>query len=347
VHDLPDHTTVAHPGRSGPRRRVAVLFTGGTLDALGTDRLDLAWYIEAKSRLDRGAFLEGLPELAHLAEVEEIPFRRLNSHALCDADWLELAARVDQALEADGYDGLVIGHGTNTLEETAYFLSLVLRTRKPVVLVGAMRPSSGLSSDGQLNVVNGVRIAASPDAGSHGVVVAVNDTVFAARGVTKASTYRLHAFDDRDHGPLGYADADGQVVWRRREERVPAAPAFDLGGRSGLPRVDVVTSYVGADGTAIRAFVAAGARGIVSAGTGAGRATPSEDEALDEALAAGVVVCQATRVGSGRVVRSPAIERRGMVAAGDLVPWKARVLLSLALSVTSDPAEIQAYFDRC
>ena len=328
------------------RSRVAVLFTGGTLDAEGRDRLDLAWYIEARTRLPSGALIAGLPELAQLAEVDEIAFRRLNSHALTDADWIELAVRIDRALDEEGYDGLVVGHGTNTLEETAYFLSLVLRTRKPVVLVGAMRPSSGLSSDGQLNVVNGVRVAASPDAGARGVVVVLNDTVYAARGVTKTATYRVHAFDDRDYGPLGHADADGEVVWRRREERVRAAPPFSVAGLDQLPRVDVTTSYVTADGTPVRAFVAAGARGIVSAGTGAGRPTPAEDEALDEAVTRGVVVCQSSRVGSGRVVRSPELVRRGMVAAGDLVPWKARILLSLALTVTTDPVEIQRYFDR-
>lgn len=333
-------------GASG-RARVAVLFTGGTLDAQGADRLDLAWYIEARARLPSGALVAGLPELASIAEVEELPFRRLNSHALTDTDWIELAARVDRALEEEGYDGLVIGHGTNTLEETAYFLSLVLRTRKPVVLVGAMRPSSGLSSDGQLNVVNGVRVAASPDAAGRGVLVVLNDTVYAARGVTKTSTYRVHAFDDRDHGPLGHADADGRVLWRRREERLLDVPPFSLAGVDRLPRVDVVTSYVTADGTAIRAFAAAGAQGIVSAGTGAGRPTPTEDEALDEVMSRGVVVCQSTRVGSGRVVRSPAIVRRGMVAGGDLAPWKARILLSLALTLTTDSVEIQRYFDCC
>ena len=330
---------------SRTRPRIALLFTGGTLDAVGRDRLDLAWYIEAAQRLGDGELVKALPELADIADVEQIPFRRLNSHALTDRDWLDLAACADEVLARDDIDGLVIGHGTNTLEETAYFLRLVLHTSHPVVVVGAMRPSSGMSSDGQLNVLNGVRVAASPGARPHGVVVALNDTVFAARGVTKTSTYRVQAFADRDYGPIGYADSDGQVVWARADGR--SATPFDLTGLDHLPRVDVVTSYVSADGTAIRAFVEAGSRGIVSAGTGAGRPTPDEDEALDEAVARGVVVCQASRVGSGRVVRSPAIVRRGMVAAGDLVPWKARVLLSLALTVTTDPAEIQRLFDTC
>jgi L-asparaginase len=325
-------------------KRIGVLFTGGTLDSLGKDRLDLAWYIEAASRLPEGQFVRDLPELQSIAMVEEVPFRRMNSHAITDVDWIELATHVKERLTAGGLDGLVIGHGTNTLEETAYFLSLVLDLPRPVVLVGAMRPSSGLSSDGPLNVLNAVRVAASPDAGAHGVTVVLNDSIFSARGVTKTSTYRVQAFADPNHGPLGHADADGEVVWRRSEVR-SGAPPFEVVGRKDLPRVDMVMSYVNADGTAIRAFVEAGAKGLVSAGTGAGRATPAEDEAVDEAVAQGVVVCQASRVGSGRVVPSPSLRRRGMVAAGDLAPWKARILLSLALMTTSDPVEIQRIFD--
>ena len=330
----------------GARRRVGVIFTGGTLDSQGVDRLDLAWYIEAGKRLPLGQLLAELPELASVADIEEFGFRRLNSHALTGSDWLSLAHRVVEVLEA-GVDGLVIGHGTNTIEETAHFLSLVLPPGKPVVLTGAMRPAGGLSTDGPLNVLNAVRVAASPESGQHGVTVVMNDTIFAARGVTKNSTYRTNAFVDRNFGPIGYADADGKVVWERMDRRSGAPPPFDLATITDLPRVDVVTSYVSADGVAIRALVAAGAKGIVSAGTGAGRPTPAEDEALDEALGEGVVVCQASRVGSGRVVAAPALRRRGMVAAGDLSPWKARTLLSLALTKSQKPEEIQHMFDTC
>jgi L-asparaginase len=179
------------------------------------------------------------------------------------------------------------------------------------------------------------------------VLVVLNDTILAARDVTKTATYRLQAFQARDAGPLGYADADGRVGWQHRVERPHTTQTeFDVAALESLPRVDVVVSYVGADGVMIDAAVAAGAKGIVSAGTGAGRPTPGEDEALDRAAAAGVVVCQSTRVGSGRVVYAPALQQRGFVAAGDLQPWKARVLLQLGLTVTSEPARIQEMFDR-
>lgn len=331
---------------SPDQTRVAVLLAGGTLTAVGRNRLDLASYIETGKRLDPGEMLGALPELSAIAAIEEVIFPTANSHALRHADWLALLNKIHQLFDDDQCDALVLGHGTNTLEETAYFLNLTLRTDRPVVMVGSMRPSSGLSTDGFLNVLNAVRVAASPGSVGKGVLVILNDTIFAARGVTKASTYRVNAFADRDYGPIGYADADGTVVWRRQEERLHSvATEFDVRDLDDLPRVDIVTSHIGADGTLIDAAVRAGTRGIVSAGTGAGRPTPDEDQALDIATSRGVVVCQASRVGSGRVAPSVAFDRRRIVTAGDLVPWKARILLSLALTVTTDVASIRRMFD--
>lgn len=330
------------------RRRVALVLTGGSLNSLGVDRLDLAWYIEAGRRLEPGEFLARIPEVGSIADVEEVTFRRMHSHAIRDVDWLDLLRFLTGLFADDRADGVVIGHGTNTLEETAYFLNLTLKVNRPVVLVGGMRPASGMSTDGDLNVINAVRVAADPSAMGRGVLVAMNDAVFAARDVTKGATYRIQAFLARDAGPLGHADADGRVIWLHRTEKLhTTSTPFDVIGRDSLPRVDVVVSYVGADGTLIDAAVAAGAKGIVSAGTGAGRPTPSEDEALDRAHRAGVVVCQASRVGSGRVVAAPALKRRGFIAANDLQPWKARVLLQLALTLTDDEREIQKLLDEC
>lgn len=329
------------------RPRVALIVTGGTIDSVGTDRLDLAWYIEAGKRLGEGELLGAIPELESIAEVREVPFRRLPSQAITPRDWLELAAEIHRLLETDDEaDGVVITHGTNTLEETAYFLNLVLKTTKPVVVVGAMRPSSGLSADGYLNLLNAVRVAGDPAAAGLGVLVVLNDTIHGARDVTKTATYRVETFQARDLGPLGYADADGRIrIYHRPALRHTTTSAFDWKAIEDLPRVDVVVSYVGADGTMVDAAVAAGAKGIVSAGTGAGRPTPEEDKALDRAHEAGVVICQGSRVGSGRAVRSPGLRKRGWVATDNLVPWKAKVLLALALTKTQDPDEIQELFD--
>jgi L-asparaginase len=324
-----------------------LILTGGTIDSVGVHRLDLAWYIEANKRLGEGELLAQLPELATIASVREIPFRRLPSQALVDADWLDLVRKIHEIFDQDQADGIVITHGTNTLEETAYFLNLALKTDKSVVLVGSMRPASAISADGYLNVVNAVRVAADPSSRGRGCLVVMNDTIFNGRDVTKTSTYRVEAFRSRDLGPLGFADADGKVVYYHSPARKHTVETeFDLRSVQSLPRVDIVLSYVGADATMIEAAVKAGAKGIVSAATGAGRPTPREDAAFDKAYAESkVVMCLCSRVASGRVVRNPGLAKRGFVAADNLPPWKARILLALALAKTGDADEIQRMFD--
>lgn len=325
--------------------RIAVVTTGGTIDSIGTDRLDLAWYYENGQRLGPGELLARIPEAGTIARVEDRPFRRLPSHALQSADWLELARTVQKLFDDDLADGVVVTHGTNTLEETAYFLHLTIRSDRPVVLVGSMRPASGMSADGDLNLLNAIRVAGHPSSRGRGALVVMNDTILSARDVTKTNTARVETFQARDLGPLGFADTDGQIVFYHRPERRHTLDSvFDLDRLDSLPRVDVVLSYVGSDGVPIDACVAAGARGLVSAGTGAGRPSPSEDAALDRAMAAGVIVCQSSRTGSGRVVRPPSLRARGIIVSDNLTPWKARVLLALALTRTADREQIQELF---
>jgi L-asparaginase len=327
--------------------RIALILTGGTIDSVGKDRLDLAWYIEAGKRLGDGELLAQLPELKSIAEIHEVPFRRLPSHALVDKDWLDLVRVIHSIFEEDRADGIVITHGTNTIEETAYFLNLTLKTDKPVVLVGSMRPSSAISADGYLNVVNAVKVAADPSSRGRGCLLVMNDTIFNGRDVTKNATYRVEAFQSRDLGPIGYADADGKIVYYHTPvKKHTLSTEFVVRNMQSLPRVDIVVSYVGADGKMIEAAAAAGAKGIVSAGTGAGRPTPAEDEAFDRMFKErGMIMCLCSRVASGRVVRSPGLARRGFIAGDNLQPWKARLLLSLALTKTSNADEIQRMFD--
>jgi len=327
--------------------RIGLIFTGGTIDSVGADRLDLAWYIETGKRLGEGELVKQLPELATMAAVEEIPFRRLPSHALVDADWLELVRKIHGIFDQGQADGVVITHGTNTLEETAYFLNLTLKSDKPVVIVGSMRPASAMSADGYLNVINAVRVAADPQSCGRGCLVVMNDTIFSARDVTKNATYRVQAFVSRDLGPLGYADADGKVVYYHQPtKRHTTQTEFDVRDLQALPRVDIVLSYANADGVMIEAAAKAGAKAIVSAATGAGRPTPAQDEAFDRVYREhGTLMCLCSRVGSGRVVRSPGLQRRGFVAGDNLPPWKARILLSLALSKTTNADDIQRMFD--
>jgi L-asparaginase len=297
--------------------------------------------------LTNAELLARVPEAEDIVDVIEVPFRALPSHALSDTDLLELAAVVRDIFASDRADGVVITHGTNTLEETAYFLHLVLKTNLPVVLVGAMRPASSISTDSDLNLLNALMVAGAEESADKGVLVTLNDTIHSARDVTKTATYRLQSFESSDTGPLGFADVDRRVVYYHAPARPHTfATPFDVVGLGSLPRVDVVLSYVGAEGGVIDALTDRGVQGIVCAGTGAGRPTPAQEDALDRAVARGIVVCIASRVGSGRVARSPGMRRRGFVASDNLQPWKARILLALALTRTGDPEEVQAMFDR-
>lgn len=326
-----------------PLPRIALFLSGGTIDSVGTDRLDLAWYFENDQRLTPAELLARVPELGDVAEVDQVPFKRLSSGGITPVDWLELSRALQHQLDGSA-DGAVVTHGTNTLEETAFFLHLALNTDKPVVVTGAMRPASALSSDGDLNLLNAFRVAAGPSSRGKGVLVVLNDSIFGARDVTKTNTFRVHTFQSRGTGPLGYTDSDGRIIWYGQPVR--RRGGFDVAHLADLPRVDVVLTYAGADGALIDAAVAAGAQGIVSAGSGAGRPTPAEDQALDRARAKGVVVVQASRTGSGRVARSPKLRARGIITADDLLPWKARILLMLALARTQDPEEIQQLFEE-
>lgn len=325
--------------------KIAFVGTGGTIASLGAGPLDLQDYGATGQVMHADAILAHWPQAAQVADVIAVPYRNIPSPAIDFADWRALVALCDR-LVAEHRDlaGIVIGHGTATLEETAYVLGLTLKVGVPVVLVGAQRPSSALSSDAGLNLVNAIRVAASPDACGLGVLVVLNDEIHAAREVTKTSTLRMQTFRTPDFGALGHADGDAVVFYRRPVRRTAPDTPFDIRNLAALPRVDIAYAYAGGDGTAVRAFMAAGAQGIVSAGFAPGYAPPGDVTALKEAVAAGVVVVQSTRAGSGRTFRSSRLREAGILIADNLNPQKARILLALALTVTRDPAAIGDIF---
>jgi L-asparaginase len=328
--------------------RVALIGTGGTISSIGRDSLDLWEYMDTGVKAEPDELLVRFPEAADVAEIVPVRFRAMSSAAVGPADWLALDAAVHAAVARDApLDGVVITHGTATLEETAYFLGLTLKSDATVVVVGSQRPASGLSSDAGLNLLNALRVAGAPAARGLGVLVLLNDEIQAAREVTKSSTLRLETFRSPDVGMLGYADPDGRVViYRKPARRHAPATEFDVRGRTELPRVDIAYSYAGADGAAIEAFVAAGARGIVSASLAPGVTTGAETEALRSARRRGIVVVMSSRAGSGRVLPRRTLREGGFVVADNLNPQKARVLAMLALTRTEDPTEIQRMFDE-
>ena len=329
------------------RPRVALIGTGGTISSVGRDSLDVWEYMDHSTKLEADQIVAGVPELATIADVVPVRHRAIGSPAIGPKDWLELTTVVHEVVRRESVAGVVITHGTATLEETAYFLNLTAKVEVPIVVVGAQRPFSGLSTDARMNLVGAVRVAGAPEARDLGVLVVLNDEIQAARDVTKGSTLRLETFRTHDLGMLGYADPDGRVaIYRRPVRRHAPHTEFDVRTVADLPRVDIAYSYAGADGTAIAAFVAAGARAIVSASMAPGTTTSAEMDALLAARRQGVLIVMSTRAGSGRVLPRTLFKERGFVVADNLSPQKARVLTLLALTVTDTVDGVQRMFDE-
>ena len=325
--------------------RVAVIGTGGTISSLGKSPLDILDYAANETMLHVDELLARFPEVHDVADILPVRFEALPSTKVFFPEWKGLVGHVETlAREENNLAGIVITHGTASLEETAYFLNLTLHVDLPVVLVGAQRPASALSTDAGMNLVNAVRTAAAPASRGLGVLVMLNDEIHAAREVTKTSTYRLQTFRSPDFGVLGHADCDAITYYRQPVRRRAPDTEFYIGELDALRRVDIVYTYTGSDGTAARAFLAAGAQGIVSAGFAPGFCGYGDFEPLEEAVRNGVIVVQSTRAGSGRTFRSSRLVKSGFLIADNLNPQKARLLLALALTVTREPEEIARIF---
>ena len=327
--------------------RVALIGTGGTISSIAVDSLDVLNYPDVSRKIQPAEIMSRSPELQRFAEVVPINFREVGSTAIGPADWLALAHLIHTTEAQYGeFDGYVILHGTATLEETAYFLNLTLKTKATVVLVGAQRPPSAVSSDGPMNLIAAVRTAIDPLTRGLGVLVVLNDEIQAAREVTKVSTYRLNTFRTPDFGVLGQVDGDQVVVYRHPVRKHTLDTPFDVSGLKTLPRVDIVYAYGGADDVAIQAFVSAGAQGLVSAGLPPGIAPPLQASAFEKVASKGVVVVQANRGGAGRVARRKYLCHKQLVASDNLNAQKSRILLMLALTLSKDPEVVQSYFDQ-
>jgi len=327
---------------------VHVIGTGGSISALGSDRLDFTRYVELARRLEVDEMLTRIPEAGQVAEVRAEDLLRVGSPSIGPAEWLLLGGRIDALLNgANPPHGVVITHGTATLEETGYFLHLTVKSDCPVVLTGAMRPPSALGTDADLNLLDAIRLAACPDATGRGVLTVLNNEIQSARDVTKTSAYRVNTFGSRDYGVLGYVDSDGQVRFYRDVSRPhTAATPFDVRNRQTLPRVDIVYAYAGADGVLIDALREHGTDGLVLVGFGGGSLPGVFLEAGERAVRAGIPVVLATRSCAGRVIVTPKKADGGFIVSDDLMPQKARILLMLALTISRDRREIQELFYR-
>ena len=325
---------------------VRVLGTGGSIAGIGPHRLDYYLYTEEGSRLTIGESLARIPEVGDVAEVRAEDFLSVGSGSLTPVHWLAMARRINQVFrEEPEVDGIVLTHGTATLEETAYFLHLTVKSPKPVVVTGAMRPASSVGTDADLNLYNAVQVAASPQARGMGVMTVLNNQIHSARDVIKTDSFRVETFRSYDMGLLGYADADGQEVFYRSLLRKHTIDTpFDVEGLEELSRVDIVYSYTGADGLLVEAVHGHGAQGLVLVGLGSGTLPPAVEDAAARAIAEGLAVVTASRIVSGRVITTPKKRRLGFIVSDSLLPQKARVLLMLALTQTRDRDTIQQMF---
>jgi L-asparaginase len=329
--------------------RVHFVATGGTISNKDGGRLtaeDLA---------------KSMPGVDRYAKLTFEQFANVASSAMTLQQWIELSKRINEifAKEKD-LAGVVVTSGTDTLEETAFFLHLTVRDPRPVVVVGSMRNPSTLGYEGAANLLEGVRVAADPAARNKGALVVLNDEINSARNVTKTDAVRLQTFRSRDYGQLGVVDRDKVVFFNQITQRSNERSEFDINRITELPRVDVIMVYQGANGDLIKAAVDAGAKGIIIAAAGAGALSGTQSEGLQYAAQKGVFVVTTTRAGSGRiapprsdgapatVTANEAVQRRRQfaIAGEDHIPVKARILLMLALAKTSDRNEIQRIFSE-
>jgi L-asparaginase len=328
-----------------PLPQVVVLATGGTIAGAAASDVQAGY---ASGQLGVEQLLAAVPQARKLAALRGEQIANIGSQDMNDEVWLKLARRVNALAATATVDGIVITHGTDTIEETAYFLNLVVKTQKPVVLTAAMRPSTALSADGPLNFYNAVAVAANRDARGRGVLVVVNDWIHGAASLTKTNTTAVQTFLSPLSGLIGTIAYGEAEFFRGPAGRHTTESEFSLEGVDALPRVDIIVAHENMDGALIEAAAAAGARGLVIAGVGNGNMTAAALHTLAAQAKKGVAVVRASRVATGNVGRNVEVDddKLGFVASLDLNPQKARVLLRLALLKTRSNADLQRLFQE-
>jgi L-asparaginase type II len=348
--EIPTHAPPPPMPAAGTKLPTVVLMSmGGTIASRGEPRLNVTNYGgKGAPRVNPEDWLHDLPELAGIANItledQRAPQDRVSSETF--EDFRRVARRLNQLAADPAVDGIVVTHGTNTMAETAYYMNLAVRTRKPIVFVGSQRPWTGLSGDGPRNLYDAVRVAASKDAWGKGVLHCMNQLITPAREVNKLSAYRVQTFRGIDAGAIGIADPDAIKFYREPTRRHTDASEFAGTDFASMPPVEIAYAYRDAPGYLIDAMVEHGARGIVVDGTGAGSLTSSQSEAVERAQKLGVVVVVTARTHGGRVQDTPRRREARIVPGDNLVPEKARILLQLALTRTSDLAEVTRIFNE-
>lgn len=324
------------------KANVVILATGGTIAGSADSEIATTGY--RAGALDIDMLINDVPEIKKYANVTGEQILSLDSKDMSDADWLKLSKRVNELLSQKAVDGIVVTHGTDTLEETAYFLNLTVHSRKPVVLTGAMRPFTAISADGPMNLFNAVCLASNHKAYDRGVLVCLNGRIDSARNVTKTHTTSVDSFNS-PLGPAGYMNNGAPTFYNSVDRRHAGNTEFDVGSASKLPYVKIIYGHANDDDLFVEAAIRAGVEGIVYAGTGNGSIHKDVEAALARASKAGIVVVRSTRVGGGEVI--PAEQSyidAGFLDGDSLNPQKCRILLQLALMKTRDRQKIQQMF---
>lgn len=324
---------------------IKILATGGTIAGSAKNAGQLTGYTAGALGVE--SLIAAVPELQTVADVSGEQLANIDSCNLTSALWFKLAERCNELMTDNSVDGIVITHGTDTLEETAYFLNLTVNGTKPVVLTGAMRPATALSADGPLDLLNAVKTAACREAAGQGVMIVMNDIIMAARYATKTSAFKVEAFQAVPYGQLGTI-AGGKVYFEAQvKKRHTLQSVFAGKNYEVLPRVDIIYTHCDDDGVLIDAAVKAGAQGIVYAGSGMGSIHCGAEQALVQAAKHGIIVVRSTRVSEGRVLPANSKwDEEGFISGGNLNPQKARILLQLALTQTHSTCEVQRFFDE-
>lgn len=322
---------------------IYILATGGTIAGSGSGALDTS-YTSGTVTVDK--LIAAVPEINKIATIKGEQISNIGSQEMNNEVWFKLANRVNELLTSGKADGIVITHGTDTMEETAYFLNLVVKSDKPIVMVGAMRNSGSLSADGPLNIYNAVNVAMCKKAVGKGVMVVMNDEIHAAREVTKTNTTAVNTFKSPNSGKIGTVFYGNVKFYMNPVRKHTVNSAFDITKIKELPRVDIIYSHSNDNPDFVNLAVKNGAKGIINAGMGNGNPFPSALEALGEAVKGGVVVVRDSRVGSGETTLNGEVDdgKYGFLASDNLNAQKARVLLMLALTQTTDKAKIQEFF---
>jgi L-asparaginase len=325
---------------------VKILATGGTIAGAGVSSEKFVGYQVAVTPVDK--LLQNVPELAKVANVSGEQICQISSQDINSEIWLTLAKRANELLASKDVDGIVVTHGTNTLEETSYFLNLVVKSDKPVVVVGAMRPGTLMSADGPLNLYHAVVVAGSKEARGRGVMIVMNNQIIGARDLQKTDTMTVDTFKGPIFGLMGWVVDEKPYFYRSSSRKHTYQSEFDVSKLTKLPQVDIVYGYGDDSGVAVNAFVQSGAKGIVVAGTGTAAISERMMPAVQDAEKKGVVVIRSPRTSLGIITRNMEIEddKYGTVSGDTLNPPKARVLLMLALTKSSDPKVVQRIFDE-